>query len=39
MNIREEEIRDDNGELKMYRLVVEDITKEDLINFLKFPSL
>lgn len=39
MNIREEEIRDDNGELKMYRLVVEDITIEDLIDFLKFPSL
>ena len=33
MNIREEEIRDDNDELKVFKLVIEDITIEDLRDF------
>lgn len=35
MKMREEKIKDNNGELKEFRLILEDITVEDAREFLK----
>ena len=35
MKMRQEKIKDNNGELKEFRLILEDITVEDAREFLK----
>lgn len=35
MKMREEKVKDNNGELQEFRLILEDITIEDAREFLK----